>query len=120
MRKKIKRCLVYVGMMVMIHILLVAYAFRDGSWMDTFIRFGYDPRKDIDACLSLSNMCHIRSCLRHSQGTQPSTPVSPECSTCISGSRFSHIPDGVRLHTETEAFQLCGIYGVEADGRVFE
>lgn len=30
---------------------LVAYVFTDGPWRDTHVRFGYDPRKDIEARL---------------------------------------------------------------------
>jgi hypothetical protein len=28
---------------------LVAYVFSDGPWRDTHVRFGYDPRQDIEA-----------------------------------------------------------------------
>src|SRR4051794_24707202 len=35
---------------------LVCYVFQDGPWRDTLVRFGYDPRKDVEArlydCLS--------------------------------------------------------------------
>ena len=34
-----------------IHLPLIAYVFQDGPWRDTFVKFGYDPRKDVNARL---------------------------------------------------------------------
>jgi len=93
-----------------VHLPLVAYVFQDGPWRDTFVRFGYDPRTDVNARfyqrLYFRNANHPivrasvterRQDVRHTDGSDMDK-------------KYSHVFDGVHLTTETAAFQLCDIH----------
>ncbi|KAF9780292.1 RNA polymerase III transcription factor IIIC subunit-domain-containing protein [Thelephora terrestris] len=93
-----------------IHLPLVAYVFQDGPWRDTFVRFGYDPRKDINA--RFYQRIYFRNA-NHSIVRPSVTERRQDVRNSTEGGedkKFSHIFDGVRLNTETAAFQLCDIH----------
>ncbi|THH03585.1 hypothetical protein EW145_g6165 [Phellinidium pouzarii] len=102
---------------------LVSYAFVDGPWRDTLIRFGYDPRiystGRFYQRLYFRNINHpiVRPSIVASRQEQRNIEKQAAASTyCDSQSMEqtedeppSHIFDGIHLTKETAAYQLCDI-----------
>ncbi|KAI0771512.1 RNA polymerase III transcription factor IIIC subunit-domain-containing protein [Trametes elegans] len=92
---------------------LVSYVFEDGPWRDTYVRLGYDPRKDPEARfyqrLYFRNINHPIS--RPSIVTRRQEQRNESAQARFSGvdDRRSHIFDGTTVTSETAAFQLCDI-----------
>ncbi|TFK55860.1 hypothetical protein OE88DRAFT_1716528 [Heliocybe sulcata] len=99
---------------------LVSYAFSDGPWRDTLMRFGYDPRKESNGRfyqrLYFRNVNHpiVRPSVvtrRHDgRSATLAPPVDDQGQPMEAGQRTSHIFDGVTHTKETAAFQLCDIH----------
>ncbi|KAJ7591219.1 RNA polymerase III transcription factor IIIC subunit-domain-containing protein [Mycena floridula] len=91
---------------------LVCYVFQDGPWRDTLVRFGYDPRKDIEARfyqrIYLRNANHPISRPSVATRRQDRAVIGPD-GPQDTEARNSHIFDGQNLTKETAAFQLCDI-----------
>ncbi|KAI0320629.1 RNA polymerase III transcription factor IIIC subunit-domain-containing protein [Amylostereum chailletii] len=96
---------------------LACYVFQDGPWRDTLLRFGYDPRQNVEARfyqrLYFRNLNHPiarpsvvarRQESRYAVSTQNRSLAKPSADE-----RRSHIFDGVTVTSETAAFQLCDI-----------
>ncbi|EIW61805.1 uncharacterized protein TRAVEDRAFT_163333 [Trametes versicolor FP-101664 SS1] len=92
---------------------LVSYVFEDGPWRDTYVRLGYDPRKDPEARfyqrLYFRNINHPIS--RPSVVSRRQEQRNEFAQARFSGvdDRRSHIFDGETVTSETAAFQLCDI-----------
>ncbi|KAI0034066.1 RNA polymerase III transcription factor IIIC subunit-domain-containing protein [Vararia minispora EC-137] len=96
---------------------LCCYVFQDGPWRDTMLRFGYDPRKHVEARfyqrLYFRNLNHPiarpsvvsrRQETRYSLANQNRVVENP-----ADEGRRSHVFDGLTVTSETAAFQLCDI-----------
>lgn len=94
---------------------LCAWIFSDGPWRDTFIRFGYDPRKNKDA--RLYQRLYFRNSANEGHTKKSVVAMKkkfkPGADAVESGEgrdTQSHIFDGVKLRTDTAIFQLCDIH----------
>ncbi|KIO32752.1 hypothetical protein M407DRAFT_66276 [Tulasnella calospora MUT 4182] len=96
---------------------LVSYAFNDGPFRDMYIRFGYDPRNDVDA--RFYQRVTFRYTMPNYQRRRPvienrnpaDIPKPHMVGIDIPVSRTSHIFDGKTAQNEVgPGFQLCDIH----------